>query len=218
MYKKIQYFIVLLFLTSIFFISKKLTMALQLQKVEAGQRINLSKDHAGLKKVRIGLSWDVKEGVEADLDASLLVLGDNEKMLAEDSIVYYNKLEMYGGAIKHSGDERSGAAEGDDETITVDLSKLPADVKTMLAVITIYGKQGASVTFGRVKNASVRLYNADTNQGLYEFDLSEEASRGTAVEMARIYLKDGEWRFTTLGDIVGTAANGLEDVINKYKR
>lgn len=193
-------------------------MALQLTKVEAGQRINLSKDHAGLKKVRIGLSWDVKEGVEADLDASLLILGDNEKMLSEDSIVFYNKLEMYNGAIKHSGDERTGAAEGDDESITVDLSKLPAEVKIMVAVITIYGKQGSSVTFGRVKNASVRLYNADANQGLYEFDLSEEASRGTAVEMARIYLKDGEWRFTTLGDIVGTAANGLEDVINKYKR
>ena len=200
-------------------------MALQLTKVEAGQRINLSKDHAGLKKVRIGLSWDVKEGVEADLDASLLILGDNEKMLTEDSILFYNspknaqgKPILYNGALEHSGDERTGAADGDDESITVDLSKLPADVKIMLAVITIYGKQGSSVTFGRVKNASVRLYNAETNQGLYEFDLSEEASRGTAVEMARIYLKDGEWRFTTLGDIVGTAANGLEDVINKYKR
>ena len=101
----------------------------------------------------------------------------------------------------------------------VDLSKLPIDVKIMLAVITIYGAgQSTPVTFGRVKNASVRLYNGDTNQALYQFDLTEDASRGTAVEMARIYLKDGEWRFTTLGDIVGTSANGLEDIVNKYKR
>jgi tellurium resistance protein TerD len=194
-------------------------MAIELRKVSAGERINLSKEQAGLKKFKIGLSWDVKEGVVADLDASLVILGDNEKMLTDDSIVFYNKLEAYSGAIKHSGDERSGAAEGDDETIMVDLSRLPADVKIMLAVITIYGAgQSTPVTFGRVKNASVRLYNGDTNQALYQFDLTEDASRGTAVEMARIYLKDGEWRFTTLGDIVGTSANGLEDIVNKYKR
>ena len=194
-------------------------MALELRKVTAGERINLSKEQAGLKKFKIGLSWDVKEGVQADLDASVIILGENEKMLSEDSIVFYNKLEAYTGAIKHSGDERSGAAEGDDETITIDLSKLPSDVKTMLAVITIYGTgQSTAVTFGRVKNASVRLYNGDTNQALYQFDLTEDASRGTSVEMARIYLKDGEWRFTTLGDIVGTSANGLEDIVNKYKR
>ena len=192
-------------------------MALQL--VKAGDRINLSKEQAGLKKLKIGLSWDVKEGVTADLDASLLILDQNGKMLTEDSIVFYNKLEVYGGAIKHSGDERSGAAEGDDETILIDLSRLPAEVQIMAAVITIYGSgQSSLVTFGRVKNASVRLYNADTNQALYQFDLTEDASRGTAVEMSRLYRKDGEWRFTTLGDVVGTSANGLEDIINKYKR
>jgi tellurium resistance protein TerD len=201
-------------------------MALELRKVSAGERINLSKEQAGVKKFKIGLSWDVKDGVEADLDASLLILGDNEKMLAEDSILFYNstknaqgKPHLYNGALEHSGDERTGAADGDDETISIDLSKIAADVKIMLAVITIYGtNQNSSVTFGRVKNASVRLYNGDTNQALYQFDLTEDASRGTAVEMARIYLKDGEWRFTTLGDIVGTSANGLEDIINKYKR
>lgn len=194
-------------------------MAIELRKVNAGERINLSKDQAGLKKLKIGLSWDVKEGVTADLDASLLILGQNEKMLTDDSIVFYNKLEAYGGAIKHSGDERSGAAEGDDETIIIDLTRVPTDVQIMAAVITIYGTgQGSPVTFGRVKNASVRLYNADTNTALYQFDLTEDASSGTAVEMARIYRKDGDWRFTTLGDIVGKSANGLEDIISKYKR
>ena len=192
-------------------------MALQL--VKAGDRINLTKEQAGLKRIKIGLSWDVKEGVTADLDASVLILDQNEKMLAEDSIVFYRKLEAYGGNIKHSGDERTGAAEGDDEAITIDLSKMPNEVQILLAAITIYGtEQTGLVTFGRVKNASVRLYNADTNQALYQFDLTEDASRGTAVEMARIYRKDDEWRFTTLGDIVGTSLNGLENIVNKYKR
>jgi tellurium resistance protein TerD len=160
----------------------------------------------------------VKEGVTADLDASVLVLNAQEKMLNEDSIVFYNQLELYNGAIKHSGDERSGDKEGDDEMITIDLSKLPADVKILLAVITIYGESQSSINFGRVKNASVRLYDADKNQALYEYDLSEEASRGTAVEMARLYFKDGSWRFTALGDIIGTSPNGLVDIINKYQR
>ncbi len=200
-------------------------MALELRKVEAGQRINLSKEQGGLKKFKIGLSWDEKDGVKADLDVSLVVLGDNEKMIAEDSILFYNspknaqgKLHLYNGALEHSGDERTGAAEGDDETIVIDLSKLPSEAKILLAVATTYPVDGNSVTFGRVKNASVRLYNGDNNQALYQFDLSEDSSRATSVEVARIYLKDGEWRFTTLGDIVGTSANGLEDIINKYKR
>jgi tellurium resistance protein TerD len=193
-------------------------MAIQLQKVESGQRINLSKSQPGLKRVKIGLSWDVKDGVNADLDASVLVLNAQEKMLTEDSIVFYNQLALYNGAIKHSGDERAGDKDGDDETITIDLSKLPADVKILLAVITIYGdSQGALVNFGRVKNASVRLYDADKNEALYEYDLSEDASRGTSVEMARLYFKDNAWRFTALGDIVGTSTNGLVDIINKYK-
>lgn len=194
-------------------------MALQLQKVEAGQRINLSKEHAGLKRVRIGLSWDVKEGVTADLDASVLVLGSNEKMLTEESIVFYNQTELYSGAVKHSGDERTGDTRGDDESIVIDLSKLPADVKILMAVITIYGAgQGTPVTFGRVKNASVRLYDADKNEALYEYDLTEDASRATAVEMARLYIKDGAWRYTSLGETVGTSQNGLVDIINRYQR
>ncbi len=201
-------------------------MALQLQKVSAGERINLSKDHSELKKIKIGLSWDVKEGVTADLDASLVVLGENEKMLAEDSILFYNspknpqgKPVLYNGALEHSGDEKTGAADGDDETITIDLTKIPADVKIMLAAITIYGVgQSSPITFGRVKNAMVKLYNAETNEALYQFDLTEDASRGTSVEMARVYLKDGQWRFTALGDILGTAPNGLEDIVNKYKK
>ncbi len=200
-------------------------MALELRKVSAGERINLSKEQAGLKKFKIGLSWDEKDGIKADLDVSLVVLGDNEKMIAQDSILFYNspknaqgKLNLYNGALEHSGDERTGAAEGDDETIVIDLSKIPSEVKILLAVATTYPVDGNPITFGRVKNASVRLYNGDNNQALYQFDLSEDASRATSVEVARIYLKDGEWRFTTLGDIVGTSANGLEDIINKYKR
>ena len=99
-------------------------MALQLQKVQAGQRINLTKEQVGLKKIRIGLSWDFKSGMVADLDTSLVVLGDNGRMLTEDSLLFYNspknaqgKPHLYNGALVHNGDERSGLTDGDDESL-----------------------------------------------------------------------------------------------------
>ena len=204
-------------------------MALELRKLAAGERPNLSKEQAGVKKFNLGLSWDEKDGIKTDLDLSVLVLGDNEKMIASDSMLFFNspknsqgKPHLYNGGLEHSGDERTGAAEGDDETIVIDLSKLPSNAKILLAVATIYdeaflkGTSTQQITFGRTKNAMVKLYNGETKQALYQFDLTEDSSRGTAVEVARIYLKDGEWRFTTLGDVVGTSANGLEDIVKKY--
>lgn len=199
-------------------------MALQLQKVQAGQRINLTKEQVGLKKIRIGLSWDFKSGMVADLDTSLVVLGDNGRMLTEDSLLFYNspknaqgKPHLYNGALVHNGDERSGLTDGDDESLFIELGRLPTAVKSLVATTTIYGSgQFEVVTFGRVKNASVRLYNAETHQALYEYDLTQDAAKGTSVEMVRFFLKDGDWRFEALGTIVGKSDNGLQDIVDKY--
>jgi tellurium resistance protein TerD len=200
-------------------------MALQLQKVQAGQRINLTKEQAGLTKIRIGLSWDFKSGLTADLDTSLVVLGENGRMLTEESLLFYNspknaqgKPYLLNGALIHSGDERSGLTEGDDETLLIDLNHLPTDVKSLVAATTIYGAgQFEVVTFGRVKNASVKLYNAVTHQALYQFDLTQDAAKGTSVEMVRFFLKDGDWRFEALGTVVGLSDNGLQDIVDKYQ-
>jgi tellurium resistance protein TerD len=200
-------------------------MALQLQKVQAGQRINLTKEQAGLTKIRIGLSWDFKSGLTADLDTSLVVLGENGRMLTEESLLFYNspknaqgKPHLFNGALIHSGDERSGLTEGDDETLLIDLNHLPKDIKALVAATTIYGAgQFEVVTFGRVKNASVKLYNAVTHQALYQFDLTQDAAKGSSVEMVRFFLKDGDWRFEALGTVVGQSDNGLQDIVDKYQ-
>jgi tellurium resistance protein TerD len=200
-------------------------MSLQLTKVQAGQRINLTKEQIGLKKIRIGLSWDFKSGLVADLDTSLVVLGNNGRMLTEDSLLFYNspknshgKPHLYQNALIHCGDERSGLSEGDDETILVDLTRLPTDVKGLLAATSIYGiGQQTLLTFGRVKNAVVRIYNAETQQALYQFDLTNDAAQGTSIEMVRFYLKDGNWYFTALGEVVGKSENGLQDIVDKYQ-
>jgi tellurium resistance protein TerD len=197
---------------------------MNLTKMDRGQRINLAKENPGLSKIKIGLSWDVKEGVVADLDAAVVCLNSLEKMSGtmdsksgiNKGLVYYNNLEY--GSVKHHGDNRTGEGEGDDEVITLNLNDLPSDVESILSVITIYNASDAEkVVFGRVKNAAVRLYNAENNEALYEFDLTEDASNGTSVEMCRLYKKSGEWRFATLGEIIGSTANGLEDIASKYK-
>ncbi|MEN9612924.1 MAG: hypothetical protein RLZZ628_3738 [Bacteroidota bacterium] len=195
---------------------------LQLRKVNAGEKINLSKSNPGLKKVKIGLSWDMKSGIYADLDASMLILDAQGKMIAEDSIAFYNKPEHYNGLVKHSGDNRTGFGDGDDEKIIVELDRLPDEAKMLMAVITIYddnllrGRGTPPVNFGKVQNASVRLYDNATGQALYQFDLTADAATATSVEMACLYRRENDWEFTALGKIAGTSPNGLEDIIAKY--
>ena len=169
---------------------------MNLSKMDCGQRINLAKENPGLSKIKIGLSWDVKEGIVADLDAAIVCLTTDEKISGvldpkagiKTGLVYYNNMQF--GSIKHHGDNRNGEGEGDDEVITLDLNDIPCDVESILTAITIYNEPNADkVVFGRVKNATVRLYNDTTNEALYEFDLTEDASMGTAVEMSRLYKK-----------------------------
>lgn len=187
--------------------------------LEKGQRINLTKDNAGLKKIRVGLSWDVKPGIQADADASCICLGENDKMVEVKSLVFfgnYKETNKYTAAIKHSGDNLTGDGDGDDETITVDLSLVPADVKSLLFSVTMYS-HGSKTTFGMVKNCTCRLYNADTNEVIAKFDLSEDFSTATALEMAKLYRHESEWKAEAIGLAAGTSNNGLEDVIAKYK-
>jgi tellurium resistance protein TerD len=211
-------------------------MGLNLTKMERGTRLNLSKEQPALRRVRLGLSWDVKEGVTADLDASVLCLtGEegSEKLVGtldtntgvKSGCVWYGSAEKLdgkptyaNGAIIHNGDNRTGEGEGDDEEIIINLDKIPDEVTHILSVITIYNEDGAEkVNFGRVKNASVRVYNDETGEALYEFDLTEDASNGTAVEMTRLYKKGGDWRLATLGEVVGETQNGLEAILVKYQ-
>lgn len=185
--------------------------------LDCGDTINLSKENPKLKQLIIGINWDLKEGVDADLDASILILDENGKMLKKDSIVYYNNLKLYCGAIQHSGDVFRPWVESDYEAIHIDLKKLPTDVKIMLAIVTIFNAEGSTkTTFGCVKNTSIKLFIAGANEPLCSFYLTEDASSGTAVEMGKIYLKDGEWRFTALGGVIASTHNGLQGVIDKY--
>ncbi|MDA1616269.1 TerD family protein [Bacillus cereus group sp. TH204-1LC] len=181
-------------------------MAVNLQKVVGGQRINLRKEQPGLKKLRAEISWDENRfdtGGKHDLDIFAVALQSNGKCREDrDFIVAFgyddngNNLAIHpSGAIVHSGDEMSGSKEGADEVISVDFTRIPAHITEMHFIAST----NDGVRFGDVRNAKVVLVNDETNEPMYEYDLEENYSTETAILLFKLYLKDGDWRFGAEG-------------------
>ena len=154
-----------------------------------------------MKKIAVGLGWDVNEkpGESFDLDAFAVVLSNGKKM-SPDHVCYFNQKNILGGAVVHQGDNLTGAGAGDDETMVVELSKLPADSSEVMLCVNIYQATERRQNFGRVENAFIRLYDFDTKAVICKFDLTEDYSAFTGMIMAKVYLKDGEWRCQAIGE------------------
>jgi tellurium resistance protein TerD len=173
--------------------------------LETGHRINLEKTSPGLKRVRIGLGWKVNaiEGQAFDLDASIFLckrdIADNPILISNAHFVYYNQTTSPDGAVVHSGDNRTGNKDGDDEVITVDLARVDAGVVEMPIVVTIHEAEARRQTFGRVNDAYVKVYNDETGQVLAQYKLDEDYADKTALQFGSLYRKDGEWRFQAVG-------------------
>lgn len=184
-------------------------MAINLQK---GQRIEI-----GLKKVGVGLGWDPNEstGYDFDLDASAFMLGANKKLPADEFFVFYNNQKSPDGAVESSGDDLTGGNSdgGDDETLTVDLSKVDLRVNEILFTATIHDAENRRQNFGQVRNSYIRIYNALTDEEIAKYDLDEDFSVETAVEFGRLYRRNGEWKFEAIGN---GFKGGLEYFVNKY--
>ena len=184
-------------------------MAINLQK---GQRINL-----GLVHVGVGLGWDpsAKFGVEFDLDASAFMMEETGKVPQDEFFVFYNNPVSPDGAVESSGDDRTGGNSdgGDDETLTVDLTKVDRRITQILFTATIHEADIRRQNFGQVRNAYIRIYNADTNEEIARYDLDEDFSVETAVEFGRLYKRNGEWRFEAIGN---GFSGGLQFMVDKY--
>lgn len=181
-----------------------------------GERISLSKEAPGMTNAGVGLGWDVNQtdtGDQFDLDVSVFMLGENGKIFGEKYFVFYNNLESGDGAVKSSGDDRTGEGSGDDETITVDLTQVNPDVQEIVFVVTIYQAETRRQNFGQVRNAFIRIYDEISQNEVTRYDLDEDFSRETALEMGRLYRKDGEWRFQAVGQ--GYNA-GLDMFLKQY--
>lgn len=174
-------------------------MAIQLSK---GQRIDLTKDNPTLNNIVIGLGWDVKNfdgGSEFDLDASAFLLNDQGKCRQELDFIFYNNLKSVEGSVEHTGDNRTGEGDGDDEQIKVHLNKVPADVSRIAFTVTIHDAENRHQNFGQVVNAFVRLVDEDTSTEILRFDLGEDFSIETAVVFCELYRHGAEWKFNAVG-------------------
>ncbi|WCK55586.1 TerD family protein [Aneurinibacillus sp. Ricciae_BoGa-3] len=174
-------------------------MSISLSK---GQRIDLTKTNPGLKKVIIGLGWDIKHydgGFDFDLDASAFLLGADGKAKSEQDFIFYNNLQGGNGSVVHTGDNRTGEGDGDDEQIKIDFSKVPAHVDKVAITVTIHDAQARGQNFGQVVNSFVRVVNEETNQEIMRYDLGEDFSIETAVVVCELYRHNGDWKFNAIG-------------------
>lgn len=174
-------------------------MAISLAK---GQKIDLTKGNPGLTNIFVGLGWDTNQydgGQAFDLDAAAFLLNKEGKVANDNAIVFYNNLKDTSGAITHSGDNLTGEGEGDDERVIIELSKVPAEIEKIAFTITIHEAAARSQNFGQVSNAFARVVNADNNEELIRYDLSEDYSIETALVVAELYRHNGEWKFSAVG-------------------
>jgi tellurium resistance protein TerD len=190
-------------------------MAISLQK---GQRISLAKVAPSLVAGFIGLGWDTNAtdtGGDFDLDVSLFLVGANEKLVSDKHFIFYNNLISPDPdqSVKLLGDNRTGEGEGDDEGLIVDLRKVPSDVAKIVITVTIYDADKRHQNFGQVTNAYIRLVDVQTKEEVLRYDLTEDFSVETAVIMAELYNKDGEWRINAVGS---GFEGGLQALLDRY--
>ena len=195
-------------------------MSVSLQK---GQKVSLSKDNAGLSKVMIGLGWDEvqqkKKGFfsakpqDIDCDASAFLLIDG-KLRDKKDIVYFGNLRHPSGTVQHMGDNLTGAGEGDDEQILVDLAQVPSEYDRIVVVVNIYQAVQRKQHFGLIQNAFIRLVDGRNNTEMCRYNLTDDYSGLTAMIFGEVYRHNGEWKFNAIGQ--GTTDPGIGELANRY--
>ena len=187
-------------------------MAVSLSK---GQNVSLSKTDPSLKHILIGLGWDARssDGQDFDLDASVFMTAESGRVPSDDYFVFYNQLKSPCGSVQHTGDNLTGDGDGDDESVIVELEKVPANIKSLFITVTIHDAEMRRQNFGQVSNAFVRLVNHETGQEVLRFDLSEDYSTETAMVFGEVYRHNGDWKFRAIGQ---GYTGGLLALCNQY--
>ena len=206
-------------------------MSVNLQK---GQKVDLTKGNAGLGKIMVGLGWDpVKKsgggggflggllggggggGKDIDCDASVIMLGADGKLSRKQNIIYFGNLSSPCQSVKHMGDNLTGAGEGDDEQVFVDLKMIPSDVHKLVFVVNIYDCKNRKQDFGQIQNAFIRVVDHAKGQELLRFNLTENYAGRTALVVGEVYRYNNEWKFAAIGE--GTTDLSLSDIVKRYQ-
>jgi tellurium resistance protein TerD len=180
-----------------------------------GGNVSLSKTDPGLKNVIVGLGWDARptDGADFDLDASAFMVKEDGKVRSDNDFIFYNQTKSTCGSVEHTGDNRTGAGDGDDEAVIVLLDKVPADIQRVVFCVTIHDAEMRKQNFGQVNHAFVRVVNKDSSNEVARYDLSEDASIETAMVFGEIYRHSGEWKFKAVGQ---GYAGGLAALARQY--
>lgn len=208
-------------------------MSISLQK---GQKVSLSKDNAGLGKVIVGLGWDEapraatgggggffsslfgggggNNSQAIDCDASAIMLQDG-KLRSKDDVVYYGNLRHLSGTVQHMGDNLTGAGDGDDEQIVIDLAAIPPQYDRIVIVVNIYQAIERKQHFGMIQNAFARIVDQRTNQELCKYNLTDNYSGQLALIFGEVYRHNGEWKFNAIGQ--GTQDPGIGELAGRFR-
>ncbi|MDO4700502.1 MAG: TerD family protein [Moraxella sp.] len=187
-------------------------MAISLSK---GGNLSLSKTDPSLTKLLIGLGWDERatSGQDFDLDASAFLLTGTGKVRGDHDFIFYNQLKSADGAVEHTGDNRTGLGDGDDEVIKVDLTRVSPEIDKIAITVTIHDAQLRNQNFGQVANAFIRVVNEQTGAEVVRFDLAEDYSIETAMVFGEVYRHNGEWKFRAVGQ---GYSGGLAAMCHQY--
>ncbi|QXG76698.1 TerD family protein [Modestobacter sp. L9-4] len=166
-----------------------------------GGNVSLTKEAPGLTAAVVGLGWDARttSGSAFDLDASALLVNSVGRVLSDEHFVFFNNLTSPDGSVEHTGDNTTGLGDGDDEAIKVGLATVPADVDKIVFAVSIYDAETRRQSFGQVRNAYIRVVDADDGAELARYDLSEDASTETAMIFGEVYRRGTEWKFRAVG-------------------
>ena len=200
--------------------------------LQKGQKIDLTKGNPGLSKIMVGLGWDEVAGKaksggllgkflgggaaqSIDCDASAILLNDQNKLTSKERLVYFGNLQSADKSVKHSGDNLTGAGEGDDEQIQVDLGNVPSDVHKIVFVVNIYDSVKRKQDFGLIANAFIRVVNPVNEQEFCRFNLTDSYAGKTSLVVAEVYRHNNEWKFAAIGE--GTNDESLSVLVRRYQ-
>jgi tellurium resistance protein TerD len=187
-------------------------MSVSLKK---GGNLNLSKESPGLSKITVGLGWSARQtfGAAFDLDASAFLLKENGRVRGDTDFIFYNQLESTCHSVAHTGDNRTGEGDGDDEAIQVDLDKIPSAIQRVVFTTTIFDHQSRNQNFGQIEDAYIRVVDEMSGREIARYDLSEDSSTETAMIFGEIYRHNGDWKFRAVGQ---GFAGGLGEMAKNY--
>lgn len=170
--------------------------------LKKGQKVSITKGNPGLTKVVVGLGWDLNQfdtGGDFDLDTAAFLLTDSGKVSNQEDFVFFGNLKHPTGCAEHMGDNLTGAGDGDDEQIKINLQAVPDNITKIAFTVTIYDAETRRQNFGQVNNAFIRIYNEDNGEELLRYDLGEDFSIETAAVFGELYKNNGEWKFNAIG-------------------